>query len=53
MTQRNNKYEKPKTFRIVQNTCSVCGLKSKSVEKSIIYNNYFCMDCLIDHVKNN
>lgn len=40
-----------KSPRIVLNTCSLCGLKSKQVEKSIKYNKYFCIDCLVDYIK--
>lgn len=46
-------YKNIKPVRSVLNTCSSCGLKSKEVEKSIKFNNYFCMDCLLEHIKNN
>lgn len=52
MSKREN--QKPfKPVRNVLNTCSVCGTKSKQVNKSIKFNQYFCMDCLVEHVKNN
>lgn len=47
MNNKKNQYQKIKTHRTVINQCSDCGLKSKSVNKSIKYNNYYCIDCLI------
>jgi hypothetical protein len=42
-----------KQIRSIQNTCSACGLKSTKVEKSIKFNKYFCIDCLLDYIRNN
>ena len=53
MKKTNSKYESIKPVRIIENTCSSCGIKSKSVNKSIKYNKYFCVDCLIEHIVNN
>jgi uncharacterized ferredoxin-like protein len=51
--KKNNKDLNIKTSRSLTNTCSSCGFKSKEVEKSIKFNKYFCMYCLIDYIKNN
>lgn len=44
---------KIKPIRSVYNTCSSCGLKSKEVNKSIKYNKYFCIPCLIENIQKN
>ncbi len=53
MKKTNSKYEPIKQVRIVENTCFSCGIKSKSVNKSIKYNKYFCVKCLVDYIINN
>lgn len=50
---KKSHYTPPKLHRDVTNTCSTCGLKSKAVSKSIKYNRYFCIDCLLDYIKQN
>jgi hypothetical protein len=50
---KNSQYKPPKIHRETESTCSVCGLKSKHVSKSTKYNDYFCIDCLVEHIKNN
>lgn len=39
--------------RIISHKCSQCGLVSKDVHKSIIYNRYYCKHCLIEKIINN
>ena len=36
--------------RNVNNTCADCGLVSKTVNKSIKYNQYLCIECLKDKI---
>ena len=36
--------------RDVNHTCADCGLVSKNVNKSIKYNQYFCIECLKDKI---
>lgn len=51
--KKDNKSIYIKQIRSVQNVCSACGLKSTKVEKSIKFNKYFCIDCLLDYIRSN
>ena len=45
--KENLSYSRP---RNITHKCSVCGLVSKDVHKSIKYKDYFCKDCLVSHI---
>lgn len=47
------KFNQIKSPRNTNNKCSICETKSKTVSKSVKYNQYFCIDCLISHIIDN